>query len=92
MDEQVIHDTAPMDADAPLAEVTKIKETAERMANGDYPQEADQTRVLAGMIHHLAEQIERLSNQSVGAGPETPLRGEVGNDGPTAPLSHTPED
>jgi len=49
--------------DDPLAEVRKIIETSERVANGDHPDEADHIRVLAGMIHLLAEQILRLSGQ-----------------------------
>jgi hypothetical protein len=48
------------DLDAVLLEIRKIKDTAERMANGDYPQEADQLRSVAGLVHHLAEQTERL--------------------------------
>jgi hypothetical protein len=48
--------------DAILAEARKTKETAERMANGDAPPgEADDIRVLAGMVHQLAEQVERLA-------------------------------
>ena len=46
--------------DAVRLEIRKIKETAERMANGDYPDEADQLRSVAGLVHHLAEQTERL--------------------------------
>ena len=46
--------------DAVRLEIRKIKETAERMANGDYPEEADQLRSVAGLVHHLAEQTERL--------------------------------
>jgi hypothetical protein len=49
-------------ADAILAEARKTKETAERMANGDGPPgEADDIRVLAGMVHQVAEQVERLA-------------------------------
>jgi hypothetical protein len=49
-------------ADAILAEARKTKETAERMANGEGPPgEADDIRVLAGMIHQIAEQVERLA-------------------------------
>jgi hypothetical protein len=45
-----------------LAEARKTKETAERMANGEGPPgEADDIRVLAGMVHQLAEQVERLA-------------------------------
>jgi hypothetical protein len=55
-----------------VAEARKTKETAERMANGDGPPgEADDIRVLAGMVHQVAEQVERLASV-VGAG-EAPL-------------------
>jgi hypothetical protein len=63
-------------ADAILAEARKTKETAERMANGESPPgEADDIRVLAGMIHQVAEQVERLaglvrSDTAPLAGPE----------------------
>jgi hypothetical protein len=46
--------------DAIRLEIRKVKETAERMANGDYPEEADHLRSVAGLVHHLAEQTERL--------------------------------
>jgi len=46
--------------DAVRLEIRKVKETAERMANGDYPEEADHLRSIAGLVHHLAEQTERL--------------------------------
>ena len=58
-------DTDP--SEAALAEIRKVKETAERLANGETPDEADQTRVLAGLVFQLAEQMERLEgsrNQS----------------------------
>jgi hypothetical protein len=48
------------DLDAVRLEIRKVKETAERMANGDYPEEADQLRSVAGLVHLLAEQTERL--------------------------------
>jgi hypothetical protein len=44
-----------------LLEIRKAKETASRLANGEYPEDADHVRVLAGMIQHLAEQVERLA-------------------------------
>jgi hypothetical protein len=50
------------DPHAALAEIRKVRETAERLANGDYPADADHIRVLAGMIHQLAEQVERLAS------------------------------
>jgi hypothetical protein len=59
-------------ADAIVAEARKTKETAERMANGDGPPgEADDIRVLAGMVHQVAEQVERLA--SIVSGDEAPL-------------------
>ena len=77
MPEQLFHATAPTDAGSPVSEIRKVRETAERMANGDYPDDADHTRALAGMIHQLAEQVERMAGQ----GPP-----------PDAPLSRTPPD
>jgi hypothetical protein len=55
--------SAPMDEFADhgaITEITKVKETAERMANGETLADADQIRVLAGLVHQLAEQVERL--------------------------------
>jgi hypothetical protein len=46
--------------EAALLEVTKVKETAERVANGDSSSDADQVRVVAGLVHQLAEQTERI--------------------------------
>lgn len=52
-----------------LAEVRRTKETADRMANGESPKQgADDVRVLAGMVHQIAEQVERLATL-VGGGP-----------------------
>ena len=48
------------DLEAVLLEIRKVKETAERMANCDYPDEADHVRSIAGLVHLLAEQTERL--------------------------------
>jgi len=53
-------DGAP--ADAVLAEIRKTRETADRLANGDYPEGADHIRVLAGMVKQLADQMERLAD------------------------------
>jgi len=44
-----------------IAEVRKVRETADKLAEGDYPEGADHVRVLAGMIRQLAEQVERLA-------------------------------
>jgi hypothetical protein len=58
-----------------VAEARKTKETAERMANGEGPPgEADDIRVLAGMVHQVAEQVERLA--SVVSGDEAPFAHE----------------
>lgn len=58
--------------EAIVAEARKTKETAERMANGEGPPgEADDIRVLAGMVHQVAEQVERLA--SMVRGGEAPL-------------------
>jgi hypothetical protein len=48
------------EVEAALLQVAKVKETAERVANGDSSTEVDQTRVVAGLVHQLAEQTERL--------------------------------
>ena len=59
---------AKNDVSAILVEARKTKETGERMANGDGPPgEADDIRVLAGMVHQVAEQVERLAS-AVSAG------------------------
>ena len=59
-----------------LAEVTRVKETAERLANGEAAAGADQIRVLAGLIHQLATQVERMvdvgSMTPMGTGPSSP--------------------
>ena len=69
----------PDDADAILLEARKTKETAERMANGEGPPgEADDLRVLAGMVHQVAEQVERLA--SIVRDDTAPLAGTGGSD------------
>ena len=58
-----------------VAEARKTKETADRMANGEGPpSEADDIRVLAGMVHQVAEQVERLAR--VVNGDEAPFAHE----------------
>ena len=65
--------------DAILVEARKTKETAERMANGDGPPgEADDIRVLAGMVHQVAEQVERLA--SIVSDDTAPLAESDGSD------------
>jgi hypothetical protein len=46
---------------AAIQEIRKTKDTAARLANGDFTEDADHVRVLAGMIQKLAEQVERLA-------------------------------
>jgi cytochrome c556 len=68
LEEDDMTDRGTDEREAILAEVRKTRETAERMANGEGPpSEADDIRVLAGMVHQVAEQVERLV-QLVGAG------------------------
>ena len=69
------------DAEAIVLEARKTKETAERMANGDGPPgEADDIRVLAGMVHQVAEQVERLAG--VVHGDTAPLADPPGTGAP----------
>ena len=49
------------------AEARKVRETADKLAEGDSPEGADTVRVLAGMIRQLAEQVERLAVDTVPA-------------------------
>jgi DNA-binding MarR family transcriptional regulator len=50
-----------------LAEAETTTDTADKLANGDYPEEADHTRVLAGLIKQTSEQVERLARAMQGA-------------------------
>ena len=44
-----------------LAELRKTKETADGIAHGTSPKGgADDVRVVAGLVHQVAEQVERL--------------------------------
>lgn len=55
------------------AEAQKTRETAERIANGDSPPgAADDVRVLAGLVHQIAEQVERLTGLLAGGSGEAP--------------------
>ena len=52
----------PNGADLIVAESRKAKETADRIANGESPKSgAEDVRVLAGLVHQIAEQVERLA-------------------------------
>jgi hypothetical protein len=82
--------------DAVRLEVRKVKETAERMAHGDYPDEADHLRSIAGLVSHLADQTERLiepMRAPIGENVDDPHDEEVALEedrsperGPAAPL------
>lgn len=76
------------------AEAKKTKETAERLANGDYPDGADHIRVLAGMISQLAEQIERLASPGSVTSDERGKDRHADPDGPEVEPEEdrTPED
>ena len=52
----------PNGADLIVAESRKAKETADRIADGESPKSgAEDVRVLAGLVHQIAEQVERLA-------------------------------
>ncbi len=61
--------------DGPVAEVTKVKETAERLANGESTEGADPVRTLAGLVHHLASVVEDLALREPDRRPTAPLSG-----------------
>ena len=48
------------DIDEALLQIGKVRETAEHLAKDDQPDGADRFRMLAGLIHQLAEQMERV--------------------------------
>lgn len=54
---------APQDPEvqAVLLEIAKVRETADRMDRGDLAHDGgNSTQVIAGLLHQLAEQTERL--------------------------------
>lgn len=57
------------EAQAVYDEARKTAETAARLANGDYPEDADHVRVLAGMIQKVAEQVARLAQTDTSSTP-----------------------
>ena len=50
-----------------LAEAEATTGTADKLANGDFPQDADHVRVLAGLIKQTSEQVERLARHIQGS-------------------------
>lgn len=44
------------------AEARSTAETADRLANGESPEGADEVRMLSGMVRQLADQIGRLAD------------------------------
>jgi hypothetical protein len=61
--------------DGSSSRVAKIRETAERVANGESIGNEDPVRVLAGLVRQLAEEVERDSASSPDHGPIAPLDG-----------------
>ena len=61
--------------DGSSGRVAKIRETAERVANGESIGNEDPVRVLAGLVRQLAEEVERGSASSPDHGPIAPLDG-----------------
>jgi hypothetical protein len=61
--------------DGSSGRVAKIRETAERVANGESIGNEDPVRVLAGLVRQLAEEVERDSASSPDHGPIAPLDG-----------------
>lgn len=62
------------EVDSALVQIGKVKETAEHLAKDDSPPGADQFRVIAGLVHQLAEHVERV----VAAGGQPPIPGREG--------------
>ena len=75
--------TGGTDLDAARAQIAKVKDTAEHMAKDDAPPGADGFRVIAGLVHQLAEQMERVV-----ASVQPPIPGREGypEDAHAAPL------
>jgi hypothetical protein len=76
--------------EAVLEEVRSTRVTAEQMAHDGPSPGADVPRVLAGLVSHLAEQVERLgtvlSDPSQSARPSSPSANSAGAQGrPSAP-------
>jgi hypothetical protein len=55
-----ITSSAGGEVDAALVQIAKVKDTAEHLAKDDSPAGADQFRVIAGLVHQLAEHVERI--------------------------------
>jgi hypothetical protein len=62
------------EVDAALVQIAKVKDTAEHLAKDDAPPGADQFRVIAGLVHQLAEHVERI----VAASGQPPIPGAEG--------------
>ena len=48
------------EVDAALVEIAKVKATAQHLATSDASPDGDPFRELAGLVHELAEQVERV--------------------------------
>jgi hypothetical protein len=51
----------PTEASAVRREARVIGQSAQRFARGDSPDETENERALAGLVRHLAGQVERLA-------------------------------
>ena len=71
MSEPGLMDLSTRTPSAALAEIAHVRDTAERIARGE-DAGADQVRVIAGLIHQLAEQLEKLWSAA-----RPPLSGDV---------------
>jgi len=65
------------DRSAALQEIASTSETAQKIADDGPPEGADVPRLLAGLIAHLAEQVERLARP---VAPPTPSNVAEGAD------------
>ena len=78
---------------AALAEIKKVSQSAERLAKGDSTEEADHVRVLAGLVHQLAEHTERLFRARTGPlvpASADPSSGVASHPAEAGPLSASP--
>jgi len=61
----VTQTTRSTETSDPVDEIRSTRETAQKIANEGSTEGADVTRVLAGLIAHLAEQVEKLASGAV---------------------------
>jgi hypothetical protein len=73
--------------DGALTEIGKVRETADRLANGESVEGGDTERVLAGLVAQLAAQVERLSGAHLPSqpGPDRSTEADVPGSDPADP-------